>query len=285
LPIGHFAIGLSKLSPNTGLRLAISKRVDRVPTYASARIAAAAAVATAVGMATLLDARVLDDDTQALIQKVLAQTTRSGVAIRATRELRAGTVSGNHQGHMRVETAITPAGAFAWNVIDEGGSARTREKVFYELLKNEAETWRTGRHDDAALTPDNYQFTALPGARAGQTQIRLTPRRADARLVDGILTVNADGYPVRLEGKLAKSPSFWVKSVFVVKHFGRFGDVSLPTSIESLADVKIVGRSTFTMRYQYTEVNGRSVSHTVASTPFVGPSAEILALHASGSTQ
>jgi hypothetical protein len=246
------------------------------------------AVAAAVGVATLLDTRVSaeeDDGADGLIQRVVAQTTRSGVAFRATRELRAGTVTGKHQGWMLVETNVTPAGAFSWKVMEEGGSERTREKVFYELLKNEADAWRVGVRDTAALTPDNYEFSALPGGRPGQAQIRLIPRRADAKLIDGVLTVSPDGYPVRLEGKLAKSPSFWVKSVTVVKHYTRFAGIALPSSIESLAEVKMFGRATFTMRYRYSEVNGRTVSHAVASAPFVGPTAEILALHGSGSEQ
>ena len=79
---------------------------------------------------------------------------------------------------------------------------------------------------------------------------------------------------------MAKSPSFWVKSVTVVKRYTRIGDISVPVSIESLADVKMFGQSTFTMRYRYTEVNGRSVAHTIASARSFEPSREILALYA-----
>jgi hypothetical protein len=114
---------------------------------------------------------------------------------------------------------------------------------------------------------------------SNQTQIRVKPRRADCRLIDGVLTVSPEGYPVTLEGKLAKSPSFWVKSVTVVNRYGRLAGVVLPTAIESLAELKIVGQSTFTMRYRYSEVNGRSVSHAVANLPTFGPSPELTALH------
>ena len=254
----------------------------------STRVAAAVVMVAAVGAATMFDARLTAEesaDSDGLIQRVLAETTRSGVAVRATRELRAGTLGGKHQGWMLVETSVTPSGAFSWNVINEGGSERTREKVFYELLKTEADAWREGLRGSAAVSLANYQFSSLPSTRPGQVQIRLTPRRADSKLIDGTLTATEDGCPVRLEGKLAKSPSFWVKSVTIVKHYSRIAGVALPTSIEFLADLKMFGRSTFTMRYRYSEVNGKSVSHAVASAPFVGPTAEILALHSSGSEQ
>jgi hypothetical protein len=227
----------------------------------------AATAAALVGCVALLDTQLNADtlDEESFIERVVAQTTRSGLAIRATRELRAGTVSGKHQGWMRVATTVTPAGAFSWSVLEEGGSNRTRDKVFRELLQNEAATWRDGARDGAALTPDNYEFTPLGPASAGHIQIRLKPRRADSRLVDGTLTVSTDGYPVRLEGKLAKSPSFWVKSVTIIKQYGRFAGVALPTSLESHADLKMFGRSTFTMRYRYSEVNGRTFSGAAAT--------------------
>lgn len=193
---------------------------------------------------------------QTFIQRVVAQTTRTGLAIRATRDLRAGTISGKHEGWMRVDTTLTPAGRFTWTVLEEGGSDRTREKVFRALLETEAESWRDGDRDAAALTPANYRFEAMSGS-SSHVQIRLIPRREDKRLVNGVLTVSADGYPLRLEGTLAKSPSFWVKSVRVVKKYGRFAGVALPTVLESSAELRFIGKSTLTMRYEYREVNGR----------------------------
>jgi hypothetical protein len=83
-----------------------------------------------------------------------------------------------------------------------------------------------------------------------------------------------------LEGRLAKSPSFWVRSVTVVKRFRRIGGVSLPVAIESLADVKMIGKSSFSMRYTYSAVNGRTIGHTASAAPAFGPSAQLLALHA-----
>ena len=127
-----------------------------------------------------------------------------------------------------------------WKVIDEGGSERTRNKIFRELLETEAATWRDGSADGAALTTINYDFHPLSSSSDGLIQIRLKPRRADVKLIDGTLTVSSDGYPLQLEGTLAKSPSFWVKSVAVVKRYGRFAGVALPTAIESLADVQDV---------------------------------------------
>jgi hypothetical protein len=238
--------------------LAVVENVTRAT--GSQRVVIAATVL--LGVATLASTAVEGSDgdgEQSFIQRVVAQTARSGLTVRGRRDLRAGTASGKHEGWMRVETTLTPAGGFSWQVLEEGGSSRTREKVFRAVLETEAQACRAGDRDAAALTPENYTFTPMGSVGSGEQKIRLEPRRRDPRLIDGHLIVDGDGYPVRLEGTLAKSPSFWVKSVRVVKRYGRFAGVALPTVVETTADLKLVGQSTFTMRYTYTHVNGRSV--------------------------
>jgi hypothetical protein len=240
------------------------------------------AVAALVGLATLNAAVAASyEEADMLIQRVVAQTTRSGIAVRASRRLEAGTISGKHRGWMDVETSVAANGAFTWNVIGEGGSERTRDRVFRAVLEAEADAWRAGARDAAAVSLANYEFIPAASDGSGSMKLQLKPRRADSKLVDGTLTVSADGHPLLLEGRLAKSPSFWVRSVTVVKRYARVGGVSLPIVIESLADVKMFGKSSFSMRYNYSAVNGHSVGRTASTTtPAFGPSRQLLALHA-----
>jgi hypothetical protein len=218
------------------------------------------------GLAGALDAGLSARGGEAtLVQRVIAEATRSGLTIRAARDLRAGTQTGKHQGWMAVETVQQPSGQLTWSVLGEGGSERTRNKVFRALLDGEAAAWRDGGADAGALTLANYQFDSVPSADDGLVRIRLTPRRDDPRLVRGTLTVSADGYPVVLEGTLAKSPSFWVRRVSIVKRFARINGITLPSSIESVADVRMVGPSIFSMCYHYREINGHSVAQGAAS--------------------
>jgi hypothetical protein len=250
---------------------------------ASRRHTLVTALTAVVGLAGVLTtglAADAEDTRTALIRRVVAQTTRAGIAVRATRHLEAGTVAGSHRGWMDVETSVSPSGAFSWNVLGEGGSERTREKVFRAVLAAEAEAWRAGARDGTAISLANYEFITESTAGNGAMRLRLKPRRSDPKLIDGTLTVSADGHPLLLEGRLVKSPSFWVRSVTIVKKFARIGGVSLPVAIESLADVKMVGKSSFSMRYAYSAVNGRSVGHTASAVPAFGPSPQLLALYA-----
>jgi hypothetical protein len=244
------------------------------------QVTAITTVVALVGIAGALDVTLKADGESAsvdLIQRIVAHSTR-GVSLKAIRELRAGTRSGKHEGWMQVETVTSPGTGFSWKVIDEGGSERTRNKVLRELLEAEAQAVRTGS-DEAALTSANYDFGPMTRTASDQLEVRLIPRREDPRLVEGTLTVSADGSPLLLQGRLAKSPSFWVKSVTVVKRFAKFDGVTLPATVESLAELKMFGQASFSMRYRYSEVNGRAVSQAVAELPQFAPSAELLALH------
>jgi hypothetical protein len=252
--------------------------VHRLP-HGRTRVGIAAATMVAVIGSWTPHAEEPTSDDQ-LIQRMVAETTRSDVAFKAFRELRAGTLNRKHQGWMDVETTVDPTGGFKWKVIGEGGSERTRNQVFREMMKAESDAAHRGESDVAALTPANYTFHRRPRSGAGQIEIGLEPRRQDPRLIVGTLTVTDDGTPVRLEGRLAKSPSFWVKSVAIVKRYESIQGVSLPTSIESIADVKFVGQSSFSMRYRYHEVNGQALPAPAGSTHehSFDPSREILAL-------
>jgi hypothetical protein len=64
---------------------------------------------------------------------------------------------------------------------------------------------------------------------------------------------------VRIEGRLAKNPSFWVKKVDVVREYQRIGGAVLPVALQSTAQVRFLGPSTLRMTYDYTAIDGRPV--------------------------
>ena len=92
---------------------------------------------------------------------------------------------------MRIETTVTQRLApLRGTCSRKAGPSERVEKVLYALLKGEEDAWRSGERDWRALTPANYEFTALPTVESGQHPIRLKPRRSDPKLIDGILTVS-----------------------------------------------------------------------------------------------
>jgi hypothetical protein len=145
-----------------------------------------------------------------------------------------------------------------YSVIAEGGSGYVRSRVLRSLLEQEQQLIATGRVLTVALQPSNYQFTLEGETPEGFVRVALRPVRKDRALIAGaILLAPETGELVRVEGRLAKNPSIWTKRVDVVRQYARVNDILMPMSLESTAALRLLGRSSLRMVYDYHEVDYR----------------------------
>jgi hypothetical protein len=178
------------------------------------------------------------------------------VSYRAVRRLEAAARNGRMRATMTAITTLDPETGFRFEVLEENGSGVIRSKVLRAALEAERRTRNSGEAERGALTPINYSFGPAEIVEQGLVRIDIRPLRKDTLLIDGsILLTEGQADLVRLEGQLVKRPSFWTKSVRVVRQYARVGGVRVPVSLESTADVRLVGRSTFSMRYEYEAIN------------------------------
>jgi hypothetical protein len=157
-----------------------------------------------------------------------------------------------------VRTELHEDGTFTYQVLDEGGSELIRNRVLREALDKEVQVHLDGRARRGGLTLDNYVFSA-PASAGGLVRIALEPRRREDMLLKGALFTSPDGELLRVEGDLVKRPSFWTRSVRVVREYGRVAGAHVPLRLEMTAQVRIVGPSRLTMTYEYERINGRAV--------------------------
>jgi hypothetical protein len=216
-----------------------------------------------------------------LLERFLAHHEAEPVTrYRATRRLEAENGRFNVKGWMEVVTELTPEKGFTWTVVEEGGSGYIRNKVLRKTLEGEADAIRNNDPAKAALNETNYVFalsdaamskgkTVAPSADAvgdGHARLFITPKRKDMMLVDGaLLLAEADGDLVQVEGRLSKTPSFWTRSVDIVRRYARIAGLRVPVATESTANVRIAGRSEFRMIYTYQMINGRDVAAASAT--------------------
>lgn len=177
---------------------------------------------------------------------------------RAFRRMHAKSEKFNHEGWLEAWTELDERG-FHYQVVSERGSEYVRNKVLKAVLKREQELVADGG-DKAALTEANYVFTD-PEPAGDSRYILMKPRRRDVVLVDGRMVMSADGSDVvRIEGRLARNPSFWTSLVNIVRHFARVDGVRVPVFTETLAKIKFVGHSRMDVSYEYESINHQPVS-------------------------
>jgi hypothetical protein len=147
-----------------------------------------------------------------------------------------------------------------YTIVSEAGSDYMRNKVLKAVLKREQELVADGDCRRSELTPDNYEFQDVQQGD-GERYVTLKPKRKDMLLVDGRMVFNHDGSELlRVEGRLAKNPSFWTSLVNIIRHYARLDGVRVPVATESTAKVKFAGIAYLDVHYEYETINGRPVS-------------------------
>jgi hypothetical protein len=176
---------------------------------------------------------------------------------RALRRMHAQSERFDHEGWMDAWTEFD-SGGFRYQIVAERGSDTIRNKVLRALLKREQEMIAKGDFGRGELTPENYQFGEETSDSDGR-YVAITPKRKDVMLIDGRMVLSPEGELLRVEGRLAKNPSFWTSQVQVIRHYARLDGVRVPIATESIAKVKLAGRSRLQVKYEYESVNGRPV--------------------------
>ena len=143
-----------------------------------------------------------------------------------------------------------------------------QKRVFQKLMEGETEASRKNSQDsETAITSANYDFAMVGTEMLSGREclvLRLTPKRSSKYLIDGKAWVDPkENAVVRVEGRTAKSVSFWIGKPHIVQEFRKVGDVWVSASNRSTSDVKLLGRTELVVDFVNYQV-GRK--HEIAQT-------------------
>jgi hypothetical protein len=201
------------------------------------------------------------DSEYVAIERFLSDLEKPPVAYHARRRMEASSSKLNESAWMEAITTYTPGAGFSYDIIAQGGSERIRNRVLSKVLEGEKENSTPREWSRSVLSRDNYDFNLSGRTAEGLVKVQLSPRRRDSRLIDGIAVLAPhSGDLMKVEGRLAKSPSFWVRWAEVSRRYTVLGGAVMPVSIQSTADVRIAGVSKFEMTYEYQTVDGQAIA-------------------------
>ena len=197
---------------------------------------------------------------QPTLQKFLARPDEPLTSYIARRVLEGENGRFKLRGTMEAVTQLSN-GRFTYTVVSESGSDYIRDKGLRPILQSEAKVLEIGDASRAAFTSANYDIAAGELAEPGIVKLLAKPRRKDMSLIEGaVFVTSADAELVRVEGRMAKNPSFWTTRVNVVKHYDRVAGVRVPVRVDSTAQIRFAGEATLSMIYKYEMVNGVQVT-------------------------
>jgi hypothetical protein len=194
---------------------------------------------------------------QPALERFLARPDEPLTRYRATRRLEGHNARFKMQGAIEAATELSPSGGFSYVIVSETGSDYIRDKVLRPILETEAKVFASGAASRSALTTENYDIGGGELAESGLVKLLAKPRRKDVSLIDGAVYItSADADLVRVEGRMAKNPSFWTTRVNLVRHYDRVGGIRVPVRLDSTAQIRFAGESSLSMIYTYQMING-----------------------------
>ena len=168
-----------------------------------------------------------------------------------------GTNRDQAKSHVTAEITVAPPGSKKYIIENPTGSA-WGERIVRKMLDGEVAFANDSGSID--ITDKNYDFVLLRQDQlTGQRcyVLDLLPKRKSKNLLHGTIWIDAKTYlPLRVEGELAKTPSWWLTDVRVVLLYGYAGKLWVQTSSEVTASVRIIGPSSMVwqdVRYQLGE--------------------------------
>jgi hypothetical protein len=228
---------------------AVGVRID-------SRLSCAALMLTGVSLVGTLHAT-MPDAADHSIRRFLAQDDTQH-PYRAIRRLEA--TNGGRSGWLTVLTEYSREAGFRYDVTDEAGSGSIT-KALRAVLSAERDMFERGQSARSSIDRANYTFEPDGIDEEGLANILLSPRRKERELVAGRMFLAPDeGRLVRLEGQLAKNPSFWITNVEVLWSYDSINGAIVPVSLISNAQVRFFGAATMRMTYRYSEIDGHAVS-------------------------
>ena len=163
----------------------------------------------------------------------------------------------NHKFHKHAEMLVQVQGdrdgTKHFQVVSEDGWGGARKHVFHKMLESETETSRPDMRTSARLLPENYDFELIgaePVASRTAYILEVKPKRNEKYLFQGRIWVDAEDYAlVRAEGKPAKKPSFWTKSIHFVQLYQKCGSIWFPVSTQSVTEAHLFGTTDVSIGY------------------------------------
>jgi hypothetical protein len=159
----------------------------------------------------------------------------------------------HERAEMLVRIVCQEDGSKQFEVVSSSGWGAARKHVFPQLLQAEAEAARPDVREQSRITPENYTFemAAIETIRGRRAYvIAIQPRTANKYLTTGRIWVDTDEFAIlRIEGKPARNPSFWIRRIHLVHDYDKSGQYWFPVSDRSLTDVRIFGGTEMTIEY------------------------------------
>lgn len=148
-------------------------------------------------------------------------------------------------GRLSALRKISRLGEITYRAITFQGDNTIKRDVIVRYMNAEQEAYK--RASGLGITRDNYRFKYYGSHGDGFWTLHLfevTPRRKDPGLFEGWIWIHGGtGLPVREQGRLAKSPSVFLKKVEFIRDYDIRSGYAVPSHLSSVVTTRVIGEA------------------------------------------
>ncbi len=175
------------------------------------------------------------------------------------------------KGRFRLTRIFSAPKSVAFKAVDFVGDSFVKTNVIAPLLQSEVDHVQKDDMGSTAITSANYKFSykgtdELEGRPVHVFQLK--PRAKRVGLFKGKIYLDVyTGAPLRAEGRIVKSPSFFVKKVDFVQDYAQVGEFSLVSHIHSVAEARVIGTTIVDITHSDYEARPAAGAHLSPEAP------------------
>jgi hypothetical protein len=183
------------------------------------------------------------------------------------------------KGTYQLQRMYSAPKSLAFKAMNFVGDGFVKTNVIARLLQSEVERAKQGDNSDVAITSANYKFNykGVEEMEGGPLchVFQVKPRQKRVGLFKGTIYINVyTGAMYKAEGKMVKSPSFFVKNIEFSQEYAEVGGFDMITHIRSTADTRIVGKAIVDITHS--DVQAQSIYELQANAPEPQPQAPMV---------
>lgn len=202
-----------------------------------------------------------------------ARTQRQGRELGAYRDntvVEAELPQTKQKGRYQLQRIYSSPKSLAFKAVNFVGDGFVKTNVIARLLQSEVDRAKQGDNSDVAITSENYKFTykGLEEMEGGPLchVFQVKPRHKRVGLFKGTVYVNVyNGAMYKAEGKMVKSPSFFVKNIEFSQEYAEVAGFDMVTHVHSTADTRIVGKAIVDITHN--DVQAQSIYELQVNSP------------------
>ncbi len=162
--------------------------------------------------------------------------------------------------------------------VRSSGDSFVKSNLIVRLLQSEVDHVHRREQSQTAISSANYKFSYKGSSLINDVPVyvyEVKPHKKRVGLFKGKVYLDTGtGELVRAQGRIVKSPSFFIKRIDFIQDYAHINGFTLPLHFHSEAQTRIIGKAVVDITNRNYQTESQPASSTVEANAMVGPSAD-----------